>query len=59
MSMTLTIKLSSGVIQEMGNPFYENSTDFLMLDTRDVAYAAIIDTVSNIENLGRTNMMLI
>jgi hypothetical protein len=37
----------------MGNPFCENSTDLLVLDSRDLADAAVIDTVYKIEKLGQ------
>lgn len=33
------------VIEEMGNPFEEDSLDLLVLDTRDIADPAVIETV--------------
>ena len=37
----------------MGNPFTENSNDLLVLDSRDLADPAIIDSVRNFEKLGQ------
>ncbi len=45
------VRALTGVIQEMSNPFCENSMDLLVLDTRDVADEAIVDTVCKIEKL--------
>ena len=39
-------------IEEMGNLFTEDSSDLLTLDSRDIADAAVIDTVRQIEKLG-------
>ena len=39
-------------IEEMGNPFTEDSSDLLTLDSRDITDAAVIDTVRQIEKLG-------
>ena len=47
------VRALTGVIQEMSNPFCENSMDLLVLDTRDVADEAIVDTVRKIEKLGQ------
>ena len=41
-----------GVIDEMGNPFSENSSDLLVLDSRNIAEAAVADTFDHIETLG-------
>ena len=41
------------VIEEMGNPFTEDSVDLLVLDTRDVADPTIVETVRVIEKTGR------
>ena len=40
-------------IEEMGNPFTENSNDLLVLDSRDLPDPAIIDSVRKIEKLGQ------
>jgi len=39
-------------IEEMGNPFTEDSSDLFALDSRDIADPAVIDTVRYIEKLG-------
>ena len=36
----------------MGNPFTEDSSDLLALDSRDITDPAVIDTVRQIEKLG-------
>ena len=41
------------VIKEMGNPFAENSKDLLVLDSRDLAHPAVIDTLRQIKSLGQ------
>ena len=41
------------VIKEMGNPFAENSKDLLVLDCRDLADPAVIDTLRQIKSLGQ------
>ena len=41
------------VIEEMGNPFPENSKDFLVLDSSDLADPAVIDTLRQIKSLGQ------
>ena len=40
-------------IEEMGSPFTENSNDLLVLDSRDLADPAIIDSVRKTEKLGQ------
>ncbi|KAH3710516.1 hypothetical protein DPMN_070000 [Dreissena polymorpha] len=39
-------------MQDMGNPFEEQSNDLLTLDTRDIADDAVIATVRAIEQVG-------
>ena len=41
------------VLEDMGNPFMEESEDLLVLDSRDVADPAIVQTVCEIENTGQ------
>ena len=41
------------VIEERGNPFAENSKDLLVLDSRDLADPAVIDTLRQIKSLGQ------
>ena len=43
----------TGVIEQMGNPFAENSNDLLLLDSRDLADPAVIDTLRQIKSLGQ------
>ena len=40
-------------IEEYGNPFTENSSDLLVLDNRNIAEQAVVDTVFQIELLGQ------
>ena len=40
------------MIKQMGNPFTENSSDMIILDTRGIADPAIIERVRQIEKLG-------
>ena len=42
---------------EYGNPFLESSDDLLVLDTRDVADKAVVDTLYKIEKLGLEQYM--
>ena len=41
------------VREEMENPFAENSKDLLVLDSRDLADPAVIDTLRHIKSLGQ------
>ena len=41
------------VIENMGNPFLENSEDLIVLDTRDIVGASVGETVRNAETLGK------
>jgi hypothetical protein len=47
------VKSLADVIEEMGNPFDDNSGDLLVLDTRDIVDTAIINTLRQIESLGK------
>ena len=38
-------------IKETSNPLTEDSSDLLALDSRDIAYPAVIDAVRQIEKL--------
>jgi len=51
MAFAQDVKSLSGTIEEMGNPFSENSKD-LVLDSRNIAVAAVADTMCQIEKLG-------
>ena len=46
------VQALSRAIEEMGNPFCESSSDLLVLDSRNIADAAVVDTVHQIEKLG-------
>ncbi len=47
------VRALSITMEEMGNPFLEESTDLLVLDTRDIVDRSIVDTLVNIEALGK------
>ena len=47
------VKSLTAVIEEMGNPFGDNSGDLLVLDSRDIANAAIVNSVRKIETPGK------
>jgi hypothetical protein len=42
------VKALSNVIEEMGSPFIDDSNDLLVLDSRDLAGPAVINTMRNI-----------
>ncbi len=52
MAFARDVKSLSGIIEEMGNPFSENSSDLLVLDSRNIADAAVADTMCQIEKIG-------
>ena len=41
------------VIEELGNPFEEDSQDLLVLDTKEIADPAVIETVRNAKQIGQ------
>ena len=47
------VKSLRAVIEEMENPFTESSSDLLVLDSRNIADAAVAETVSKMEKLER------
>ena len=47
MAFAQDVKALTGAVEDMGNPFCENSSDLLVLDNRDLADAAVIDTVNH------------
>ncbi|KAI9546160.1 hypothetical protein NQZ68_029395 [Dissostichus eleginoides] len=54
MAFARDVKALTGAIADMGNPCCEKSiVDLLVLDTRDLADAAVIDTLDQIEKLGQ------
>ena len=46
------------VIEEMGNPFMEDSGDLLTLDTKDIMEEPVVSSVRNVVNLGQTQYSL-
>ena len=47
------VKALCNVIEDMGNPFIDDSNDLLVLDTRDLADQAVINTMRNLEKSGQ------
>ena len=41
------------VIEEFGNPFEEESQDLIVLDTKEIADAAVVETVCNAKKIGQ------
>ena len=52
-SFVRDVKNLTNTIEEMGNPFTENSSDRLVLDSRDLADPSVVDTVRRIEEIGQ------
>ena len=52
-SFAKEVKSLVSVIEEMGNPFAEESDDLLVLNSRDLADTEVIKTVQEIEGLGQ------
>ena len=50
---TQQVKRLVEVIEEMGNPFLEESTDLMRLDTRDIADPNVVSTVQQAEEIGK------
>ena len=50
-SFAQDVQSLTDIIEQMGNPFTENSSDLIILDTRDIADPAIIERVHQIEKL--------
>ena len=46
------VKALAGAIEDMGNPFSEKGSDLLVLDTRDLADPAVMESLNHIEKLG-------
>ena len=53
MAFAQDVKALAGAIEDMGNPFGEKGSDLLVLDTRDLADTAVIDSLNHIEKLGQ------
>ena len=41
------------VVDDMGNPFMEESKELLVLDTRDIAHSSVVNTIRCIEKIGQ------
>ena len=41
------------IFEELGNPFEEDSQDLLVLDTKEIADPAVIETVRNAKQIGQ------
>jgi len=46
------VRSFTAVLDEMGNPFLEESQDLLVLDTKDIMDASVAETVRKVESLG-------
>ncbi|QQP49809.1 uncharacterized protein LOC103506659 [Caligus rogercresseyi] len=46
------VRSLTAVLEEMGNPFLEESQDLLVLDSKDIVNSAVADTVRNVESVG-------
>lgn len=53
MAFARDVKALAGAIEDMGNPFGERSSDLLVLDTRDIADVAVVESLNQIEKLGQ------
>ena len=40
------------VIEELGNPYLEDTTDLLVLDTKDIESVSVIHSVQNVQKVG-------
>ena len=47
-----------GIIEEMGNPFMEQTEDLLILDTRDILDTSVGEAVRKVEALGKEQYQL-
>ena len=44
------------IIEEMGNPFADQTGDLFVLDTRDIADSKVVETVRTVEQLGKDQL---
>ena len=51
-SFAQDVQSLTDTIEQMGNPFTETTNDLIVLDTRDIAHPAIVESMSQIEKLG-------
>jgi len=52
-SFVKDVRSLAGVIEEMGNPFEEESQDLVILDIKDIAGPAAVETVMNAKRIGQ------
>ncbi len=52
------VRALTSVIEELGNPFEEESTDLLVLDTKEILHSVAVETVRNIRKIGRNQYHL-
>ncbi len=50
------VKTLVATMNDMGNPFSDTSGDMIVIDTREVVYTAVVDSVHRIESLGKTQI---
>ena len=55
-SVQNTFARDVAVIEELGNPFEEDSQDLLVLDTKEIADPAVIETVVTRSRLAKTSL---
>ena len=48
------VKSVTDVMEELGNPFADTSTDFYMLDTKRIMPAIVVNTIKTTEDIGQT-----
>ena len=52
-SFTKDVRALVSVIEELGNPFKEESMDLIVLDTKEIAGPAAVETVRNLKKVGQ------
>ena len=52
-SFTKDVRALVSVIEELGNPFEEESMDLVVLDTKEIAGPAAVETVRNMKKIGQ------
>ena len=50
---TKDVRALVSVIEELGNPFEEESMDLIVLDTKEIAGPAAVETVRNVKKIGQ------
>ena len=45
--------ISVNILEEMGNPFKKESQDLVILDSKDIAGPAAVETVMNAKKIGQ------